>query len=66
MTTGQIKKEIGMRIAKCEFAATKIDLNEYREQSQLLAAFQIKAGYAAKAEELRDLLKIIAGNGGEE
>ena len=61
MTTDQIRKEIGMRIANLEFAATKIDLNEYSEQSQLLAAFQIKAGYAAKAEELRDLLKTISG-----
>ena len=62
MTIDQIRKEIGMRIANLEFADTKIDLNEYLEQSQLLAAFQIKAGYAAKAEELRDLLKIITGD----
>ena len=61
MTTEQIRREIGMRIANLEFAAAKIDLNEGREQSQLLAAFQIKAGYAAKAEELRDLLKTITG-----
>ena len=59
MTTEQIKKEIGLRIANLEFVATKIDLDEYREQNQLLAAFQIKAGYAAKAEELRNLLKTI-------
>ena len=61
MTTEQIRKEIGMRIANLEFAVTQIDLNEYREQSQLLAAFQIKAGYVAKAEELHDLLKTISG-----
>ena len=30
MTTAQIKKEIGMRIANLEFAATPIDLREYR------------------------------------
>ena len=61
MTIDQIKNEIGMRIANLEFAATKIDLNEYREQNQLFVAFQIKAGYTAKAEELRDLLKTISG-----
>ena len=61
MATEQIRREIGMRIANLEFAAAKIDLNEYREQNQLLAAFQIKAGYSAKAEELRDLLKTISG-----
>ena len=62
MTIDQIRKEIGMRIANHEFAATKIDLNEYCEQSQLLAAFQIKAGYVTKAEELRDLLRTITGD----
>lgn len=61
MTTEQIRKEIGMRIANLEFTASKIDLNEYRDPSQLLTAYQIKAGYAAQAEELRDLLKTITG-----
>ncbi len=64
MTTEQIRKEIGMRIANLEFTASKIDLNEYRDPSQLLAAHQTKAGYAAQAEELRNLLKTI-DNGGE-
>jgi|GEM_PF-5172309 hypothetical protein len=61
MTTEQIKKEIGMRIAKLEFTASKIDLNVYRDPSQLLAALQTKASYAAQAEELRSLLKTIDG-----
>ena len=61
MTTEQIRKEIGMRIANLEFSAAKIDLNEYRDPSKLLAANQTKAGYIAQAEELRDLLKTING-----
>ena len=61
MTVDPIKKESGMWLANLEFAAAKIDLNEYREQSQLLSASQIKAGYAAKVEELRYLLNAISG-----
>lgn len=63
MTAEQIKKEIGMRIANLEFTASKIDLNESRDPSQLLAAYQIKSNYTAQAEELRALLQAISTNG---
>lgn len=63
MTTEQIKKEIGMRIANLEFTASKIDLNEYRDPSQLLTAYQIKSNHTAQAEELRALLQTITASG---
>ena len=63
MTTDQIKKEIGMRIANLEFTATQIDLNDYRDPTQLLVSFQAKSNYTAQAEELRNLLKTITNSG---
>ena len=63
MTTEQIRKEIAMRIANLEFTASKIDLNEYHDPSQLLAADQIKSNHTAQAEELRALLQTIAAPG---